>query len=205
MDGTIPGRPDGRRSGRAHEAILAAAIEVAGRRGYGGASIEAIAAAAGVGKQTIYRWWPNKPALFIEVYGRLVPAGRVAEDTGSLAGDLRALLARLSRLYTSTAAGPILSGLVADAQASPALAQQLRDSYVAPRRSIVGSILDRAAARGEIGPGYDVAFASDMFSGAVWFRLLLGEPSLDDRFVDQLVAALLGGVTAPVPGRPEEL
>lgn len=199
MDDGAQIRADGRRSSRAHEAILAAAIEVAGRRGYGGASIEAIAAEAGVGKQTIYRWWPNRAALFIEVYGRLVPADLVAEDTGSIAGDLRALLARLSRLYTSTAAGSILAGVVADAQASPALARQLRDTYVAPRRTIVGSILDRAAARGEIASGYDVDFASDLFSGAVWFRLLLGEPSLDDRFAGQLVAALLGGVVRQSP------
>lgn len=187
-------RSDLRRSGRAHAAILAAAEELAGRHGYGGAGIEAIAAAAGVGKQTIYRWWPNKAALFIEVYGRLVPADLLAEDTGSLAGDLRALLARLSGLYASTAAGPILAGLVADAQASPALARQLRETYVAPRRTIVGTILDRAASRGEIAPGHDAGFASDLFSGAVWFRLLLGEPSLDDRFTDQLIGALLHGV-----------
>src|SRR5688572_10283300 len=111
-----------RRSIRSHEAVLEAAREVAGRRGYGATSIEEIAASAGVGKQTIYRWWPNKAALFIEVYGRLVPSGIVAEDTGDLAGDLAALLAQLSHRYTDTPAGNILSGLIADAQADASIA-----------------------------------------------------------------------------------
>lgn len=190
-------RPPARRSSRAHEAIIAAAIDLAGRRGYGGAGIEAIAAAAGVGKQTIYRWWPNKAALFIEVYGRLAPAGLLAEDTGSLEGDLRALLARLSHLYVDTPAGAVLSGLVADAQAAPEIARQLRETYVVPRRSIVVGILHRAEARGEVAAGCDAGFASDLFSGAVWFRLLLGEPRLDGRFADQLIGALLHGVARP--------
>lgn len=192
MDSVTPRPVERRRSSRSHEAILAAAEAVAAERGYGGASIEEIAAQAGVGKQTIYRWWPNKAALFIEVYGQLVPAGLVAEDTGSLAGDLRALLGRLSTLYVETPAGPILSGLVAEAQSDPALRDQLRDGYVAPRRAIVATILDRAVARGEIRPEADRDFASDLFSGAVWFRLLLGEPTIDEGFTDRLVAAVRG-------------
>ena len=74
-----------RRSVRSHEAVLAAAADIAGRRGYGNTRIEDIAAQAGVGKQTIYRWWPNRAALLIEVYGRLVPPDVGAADTGSLA------------------------------------------------------------------------------------------------------------------------
>lgn len=183
-----------RRSSRAHEAVLTAAAALAGRQGYASTAIEQIAAAAGVGKQTIYRWWPNKPALFIEVYGRLVPRDLMAPDTGSVAGDLEALLRQLSRLYTATPAGNILSGLIADAQADPALAKQLRDAYVAPRRVIVRKIFQRAAARGEIEPVADLDFASDLFSGAVWFRLLLGTSHLDRPFRRQLTNALLYGV-----------
>jgi AcrR family transcriptional regulator len=185
-----------RRSSHSHEAVLAAAADLASRLGYAGAGIEMIAAEAGVGKQTIYRWWPNKAALFIEVYTRLVPASLIADDTGTLAGDLKALLSRLSGLYVGTAAGNILSGLVAEAQTDPAIAAQLRETYVGPRRAILRSVLARAVSRGEIEPVADPDFASDLFSGAVWFRILLGERRLDESFTDQLVNAFLGAVAA---------
>jgi AcrR family transcriptional regulator len=179
-----------RRSAHAHEAVLAAAADICGRCGYGSATIETIAAQAGVGKQTIYRWWPNKAALFIEVYGRLVPSGLVAEDTGSLTGDFEKLLRRLSSLYSETPAGSILSGLVAEAQANGELLGQLRDAYVAPRRSIVRQILQRAANRGEIPPSEHADFVGDLFSAAVWFQLLLGRRSMDAAFRQQLADAL---------------
>jgi AcrR family transcriptional regulator len=196
---SVKAAPRRRRSGRSHEAVLAAATTVVGRRGYSSASIEEIAGKAGVGKQTIYRWWPNKASLFIEVYGRLAPAQLVADDTGSLTGDLHALVARLSTLYTKTAAGNILAGLIADAQTDPALAMQLRDAYVAPRRVIIRKVIERAVGRGEIVPPIAPDFASDLFAAAIWFRLLLGERRLDRKFAHQLIGAWLNGIVRRLP------
>jgi AcrR family transcriptional regulator len=176
---------------RTHDAVLTAATAVAEQRGYTGATIEEIAATARVAKQTIYRWWPNKAALFIEVYERLVPRDLFVEDTGSLAGDLEMLLVRLSERYAGTAAGTILAGLIAEAQADPALAAQLRDTYVVPRRAIYRKIFDRSAQRGEIAPDPNLDFSSDLMSGAIWFRLLLGERELDEAFRRQLVTTIL--------------
>jgi AcrR family transcriptional regulator len=189
-----------RRSAHAHAAILRAAADLAGRVGYANASIEQIAEEAKVGKQTIYRWWPNKAALFIEVYREQVPADLFAEDTGSLEGDLELLLTQLSRLYSGTPAGNILSGLIAEAQAAAELADQLRETYVVPRRAIIGSIFARAAARGEIAPLRDPDLASDLLSGAVWFRLLLGKRQLDRKFRTHLIQTILQGV-ADMPAR----
>ena len=189
-----------RRSQVSHEAVLAAAAEIAGRRGYSSTTIEDIAVEAGVGKQTIYRWWPNKSALFIEVYGRLVPSD-LGTDTGSLAGALENLLQRLSSLYVDTPAGNILSGLIAEAQADTALASQLHQTYVAPRRSILREILVRAADRGEIGFPENADFVSDLFSGAVWFRILLGTRRLDQPFRRQLIEAVIRIVSAKPAGK----
>jgi AcrR family transcriptional regulator len=175
--------------------VLAAAAAVAGRRGYHAATIEEIAAEAGVSKQTIYRWWPDKLALFTEVYEDLVPRDAFEPNTGSLVGDLEAVAAALSELYAGTAAGNILSGLIAEAQADPRAAAQLRETYVAPRRTIIGSILDRAVMRGEIPPVKDPNFASDLFAGAIWFRLLLGERRLDHDFTRRLVHAVVRTVS----------
>jgi AcrR family transcriptional regulator len=193
-------RDPARRSARSLEAILAAATSRVARESYAAVAIEQIAADAGVSKQTIYRWWPNKAALFIDVYGQLVPRDYAAEDTGTLRGDIEALLAHLSQLYGDTPAGRILSGLIAEAQSDPALAAQLRATYVAPRRIIFRTILQRAERRGEIASPVDPDFASDMFSGAIWFRLLLGHRRLDKRFRRQLTDALLSGVVRLAPG-----
>jgi AcrR family transcriptional regulator len=196
----VASAPERRRSAQSHAAVLRAAAELAGRQGYAGTSIEEIAAEAGVGKQTIYRWWPNKAALFIEVYGRLVPPDLVADDTGTLPGDLNALLSRLSHLYVNTPAGNILSGLIAEAQTAKSLAEQLHDAYVVPRRAIVSSIFARAAARKEFQLPDDPDFASDLISGAVWFQLLLGARHLDGKFKRQLVDTVLRGVSAATRG-----
>jgi AcrR family transcriptional regulator len=173
-----------RRSESSHVAVLSAAVEIAGLRGYGGAKVEDIAAEAGVGKPTIYRWWPNKAALFIEAYCKLVPSDIAAEDTGSLAGDLDSFL---GRLYGGTAASDILSRLIAEAQADPVLARHLREAYVAPRREILRSIVIRADHRGEIPMPANADFISDLFSSAVWFRLLLDERELSEDFRHQFV------------------
>ncbi|WP_108522087.1 TetR/AcrR family transcriptional regulator [Bradyrhizobium algeriense] len=189
----VPG-DNPRRSAHSHASILRAAADLAGRVGYANASIEQIAQEAKVGKQTIYRWWPNKAVLFIEVYRELVPADLVTDDTGSLGGDLEVLLTRLSRLYCDTPTGNILSGLIAEAQTVTELADQLRETYVVPRRAIIGSIFARAAARNEIAILEEPDFASDLISGAVWFRLLLGKRRFDRKFKEQLIDAVLQGL-----------
>ena len=104
------------------------------------------------------------------------------------------LLTRLSELYCNTPAGNILSGLIAEAQTVPELADQLRVTYVAPRRAIIGSIFARALARREIDAPVDSELASDLISGAVWFRLLLGERQLDRKFKRHLIDAVLQGL-----------
>jgi len=182
---------------------LNAASALVGRNGYASTSIEEIAAEAGVGKQTIYRWWPNKAALFIEVYVWLVPPDLIADDTGTLAGDIEAFLSQLSRMYGKTPAGNILSGLIAEAQASTDLAEQLNDTYVVPRRTIIHSIFTRAMRRGEIPPTEDMTFASDLISGAIWFRLLLGSRHLDKKFKQRLTETVIRYLLGDQPKIPK--
>lgn len=189
--------PPGRRSERSNNGVLDAAATVADRRGYRGATIEEIAVEAGVAKQTVYRWWPSKAVLYIDVYECLVPRDDIATDTGSLRGDLENLVARLSRLYADTPAGTILAGLIAEAQTDDDLSDRLRDVFVAPRRAILGTILHRAVDRGEIPPPVDPDFTSDLFSGAVWFQLLLGERRLNPDFARRLVEAVTRSVAGP--------
>ena len=90
-----------RRSQRAHRAILDAAYELALDRGPAKVTVEAMAARAGVGKQTIYRWWPTKGALLLDVLIGAVGAVSEMPDTGDVAADLRA-----HRRRSPTCSGP---------------------------------------------------------------------------------------------------
>src|SRR5437868_5215925 len=84
-----------RRNLGTHTAVIKAARNLVRRRGYNRVTIEAIAAEAGAGKQTIYRWWPTKAALFLEVYEGLVAEADLRSGKARLATELRALLLRL--------------------------------------------------------------------------------------------------------------
>ncbi|TMK61041.1 MAG: TetR/AcrR family transcriptional regulator, partial [Actinobacteria bacterium] len=106
-----PGRP---RDASRDRAILAAALQILQEEGYRGLTIDGVAARAGVGRPTIYRRWPSKPAL---VVAALVEAAELAlpvRDTGSLRGDLIAVQRRQVALMNSPESRRVTAGLVAD-------------------------------------------------------------------------------------------
>src|SRR5260221_14491515 len=86
-------RPGRKRSEESRRAILVAALALFSERGYGAVSIEGIAARAGVGKQTIYRWWPSKADVLLEAAAEKADLHVRLDDHGSYVADLRAFLA----------------------------------------------------------------------------------------------------------------
>src|SRR5579859_5456457 len=77
-----------RRNEAARQAILDAALCLVTEDGYEGFAMERLARQAGVGKQTIYRWWPDKAAVLAEAIGDHAQSTIPLPDTGTLAGDL---------------------------------------------------------------------------------------------------------------------
>ena len=181
-----------RRSVRAHVAILTAAADVAAERGFQAATIEQIAARAGTGKQTIYRWWGTKPRLYLEVYEHLVRAENLKADTGSATRDVMEILSLLFEVYRTTPAAAILAGLIAQSQSDDGFAQALRDRLIEGRSSILATPLKRGQLRGEIDAAADIAAMVDMIVSGVWYRLLVRGGDLDARYARQLVSAATG-------------
>ncbi|MEL6429217.1 MAG: TetR/AcrR family transcriptional regulator [Planctomycetota bacterium] len=183
-----------KRSERAHEAILTAAQEVLADVGYQKASIERIARHAGVGKQTIYRWWSSRAALFMEVYTSLAerhvkpPEGEAVED------DLVALWKQLCSFYRRTAAGPALAGLLAEAQSDPRVAATFRDEFLGKRRAVTLDLLRSGVDRGEVDPSADLERTVDLIAGAVWYRLLVDGAPPSANQVKVLVGQLVRGI-----------
>ena len=128
-------QPDeSRRSERARQAIHAATAELLASTSYDAITIEKIAARAGVGKQTIYRWWPSKAAIIVDVWAEVI-APRVAfPDTGDLEADLRAQLTRMLDVLAEPVLGLNYMAVIADSQRDERLAADLSARIFAPRR-----------------------------------------------------------------------
>ena len=115
-----------------------------------------------------------------------------ADARPDLRGDFEALLRRLLRFYRTTPAAALLAGLIAESQSDPAVAEAFQRQIVDQRRPLLTGPLERARERGEIGADFDMAFAADLFTAAVWHRLLLGGKRPEKRFVAGLLDSLMG-------------
>lgn len=158
------------RSPDTREAILAAAEAVLLDRGPKGFSIEAVARAAKAGKPTIYRWWPSRAALLLEVYHARKTQVTLA-DTGDVAADLTAFLATLFGHWRNPGAGAVFRSVIAEAQADPEAAAAFA-AYAAERRAHMAGLLSRARARGDLRPDARPELVADMVQSFAWGRLL---------------------------------
>jgi len=200
MNGDIPASGGGQRgrprSPEADRAILAAALDLLASRGLAAMSIEEVAARAGVGKATIYRRWPSKGLLALDAFVTSFREQQPLPDTGSLRDDLIAALTGWVRAVTRTSMGPMLTGLIAEAQHDPSLRAAWRERVLEPLRAQHRVMLDRAVARGEIPATVDREVVLDLFFGAAQHRLLLGHLPLTDDFIREVVDVILDGIRA---------
>jgi AcrR family transcriptional regulator len=186
------GRP---RSEQARLAILDATIELLLEHGLEGASMDAVAERAGVSKATIYRWWPTKETLALDaLYHSWTEDEPRQLDTGSLRCDLLGLLLPWVGRLRAAPYGRLIAAFVTEAQTDPAFAEQYRTRFVEPRREQGRAALARAAARGDIPADADAEVALDLLYGPLYHRLLHRHAPLDDRFVADVVDAVLRGL-----------
>lgn len=188
-----PGR---RRSERSHRAIVAATQELLVELGHRELTIEGVAARAGVGKQTIYRWWPSKAALVLEAYLTASDAVLPPPETGSTLEDVAALLRWLIAVLAEPTGGRVVAGLLADLQHDADLAEGFRRDVVPARRRAMLAALERGRQRGEIRAEADLELAVDALHGAVFYRLLISGEPLDADFTASLARQMLDGLAA---------
>lgn len=178
--------PDsGRRSETSRLAILNAALDLVAEVGYTKVAIERIATSAGVGKQTIYRWWPSKGAVLLEALTTRAALAVPPPCTGTLAGDLREFL--VATFAGVTAASRVLGAVMAEAQRDPHAAELLHE-FTGRRREALRALF--AGHSGELAPGTDVDLLVDQAFGLMWYRMLTGHADLTDRTAAALAAAL---------------
>ena len=163
-------------------------------QGYANLSMDAIAAQAGVGKQTIYRWWPSKGPLMVEaVFEEALPRVRF-EPTGEFEHDLRRQLRSTVSVMCEPDFGPRIAELVGEAQLNPAVAEHLAQQLVRPLRNLNRTHLQNAQKQGLVRRNVDVDLAADMLFGPLWLRFLLTKAPLSAEYADALVDAVLNGL-----------
>jgi AcrR family transcriptional regulator len=183
-------RPGRKRSEQSRLAILGSAFEIVAEQGYGALSVERIAARSGVGKQTIYRWWPTKADVLLEALTLKADLHIATAPQESYAADLRAFLLSTFELARHEKVAAILKSLMAEAQIDDGFGRRFRESFLEHRRSALGQLLDRAAARGDLPATPPPELAIDLVFGTLWYRLLAGHRPLDNQLADELVAVL---------------
>jgi AcrR family transcriptional regulator len=180
---------------RSKAAILAAAAELISEEGFGGVSIEAVAARSGAAKTTIYRHWPNREALVIEAFGLCAGPKAGPPATGSLRGDLLEILSGLARFLREEGSCASVQSLADAARRDPELAE-LHAAFIAERQRPMVEVLERGVGHGELPRGLDVQNAVSVLVGPLFYRAMVSFEPLDDAFVESVVDGALDVVGA---------
>ena len=166
-----------RRNEEVRRAILRATLRLLGEANEGVPSIEAIAGAAGVGKQTIYRWWTSKAAVIAEAMTEYAQVQVPPSDTGDVSRDLETFLVATFRNGRDPAVANALRAVMAEAQTDASAADVL-GRYAAERRAALRAVFERAQTRGDLAPAADLSLLVDQAFGVIWYRLLIGHAPL---------------------------
>lgn len=174
------GRP---RDEEARSRILQAALEILEKTCFDNATVDAIAERAGASKATIYRWWPNKAAVFIEAMREAAAVELPFPDTGDLAKDIRLQLHNFVKLLSGRR-GRTFKAFLGAAQNDPAVAEAYRELWIKPRRAQAREAFERHRAAGRLPASVDLEVLIDILYGPFYFRLMAGHRPLSAEAAD---------------------
>jgi AcrR family transcriptional regulator len=175
------------------ERVLTATLDVLTETGLGELTIDDISRRSGVAKTTIYRHWANRSALVIDACSRMTDGQQAPPDTGSLEGDLRAILADIADLLGTARWSSILPSIVDAAEHDPEFAgihSTIQHGHAAPLRAA----LDRAATRGQIPPAADRNAIAATLLGPLFYRRWFSREHIDAEFVEMIIRSALAGL-----------
>ncbi|GAA4685474.1 TetR/AcrR family transcriptional regulator [Streptomyces youssoufiensis] len=163
-----------RRSERARRAILDAAFDLVNRKGFAKLTIEAIAAQAGVGKPTIYRWWRSKGAVVLEAMREELGDDFGFPDTGDIAADLTTQITAVSQRLVTGRISEAYKGVMGEAQNDPELMKAFRETILEPSIAECRARLESAVAAGQLRSDVPTDVMIDLFYAPIHYRHFLG-------------------------------
>lgn len=178
------GRP---RSEASRKAIIESTVSLIESLGYEKLKIVDIAKTAGVGKQTIYRWWSSKAELVIEAVLEDAREYVAVPATGSLSEDLRELIRASCRRVSTDASKNMLSGLLMAGRKDSKTLKLFREQFIESRRDVIRKIFRKHSKQEGLKSNINVELIMDLIFGAMWYRLLMEHAPLDDNFADELI------------------
>ncbi|MFD5102518.1 TetR/AcrR family transcriptional regulator [Streptomyces albidochromogenes] len=178
------------------EAIRTAVFEELAAVGYARMSIEGIARRAGVGKTAVYRRWKSKLALVLDLVSAVAAEGLPAPATGSLYGDVRALLEVTAHALRHPVASQVVPDLLVEATRHPEIADAIRAALLDGRHGVAAAVVRDAVARGDLPEGTDVDRALDLIVGPLYWRLVVVRSALPAGYLDGLAESAVAALRA---------
>jgi AcrR family transcriptional regulator len=179
------------------ERVLKTTLDLLTEAGLGDLTIDDISRRSGVAKTTIYRHWPNRSALVIDACSRMTEGDQPSPDTGSLKGDVKAILTNIADLLGTARWSSIVPSIVDVAEHDPTFADlhsTIQRGHAAPLRSA----LDRAAMRGEISPEVDRETVIAALLGPLFYRRWFSRERIDSKFLELIIETALAALSEDI-------
>lgn len=192
-----PGRPRSE-SAASHTAILDAVYALLQGKPVSAFTMEAVAKRAGVGKPTLYKWWPSKAALIMTMFqerlaGKFQPSPTATVEEAFRAG-MRHLIKEFNGLF-----GKVMADLIAEGQSDPEILRELYEQHIRERRAFAVAQIERGKASGEFAPDVNPEMLVDVIFGPVYYRMLLRFAPLTQEYGDELIGQALRGARPAPP------
>ena len=186
VESRAPGRP---RSEKARKAVIQSTLELLRSVGFNDLTVEAVAARAGVGKATIYRWWPNKAELVVAAFVSAVEEELRFPVAGSVLDALHAQMRRWAVIFGSPL-GQIVATVIGAGQSDKEILEAFRTHWVEPRRVEIRRLLRQAIQEKKIRADLEPDTIIDLLYGPLYLRLLLRHAPLNVGHVDTVFAVV---------------
>ena len=180
------------------DGIVEAVLDELADVGFGRLSMDGVARRARAGKAALYRRWPSKQEMVLDVVAGLSVPAAATVPSNDLVSDVTALVAGVDAWLSDVRMSRILPDLLAEAMRNPELADALTRRVGTARRGYGQAVIDAAIARGEVSPDVDSEYVLDLVAAPVFWRICgrreQTKPAFLDRVVDSVLHAL--GVSA---------
>lgn len=179
------------------DAIRGAVFEELAAVGFARMSMEGIARRAGVGKTAVYRRWKSKLHLVLDLVAAVAEQGMPTPDTGSLYGDVRAVLQLASYALRHPVASQVIPDLLVESARNPEISDMIKSALLDPQQGVAAVVVRAAVARGELPEGTDPDRALDLIVGPLYWRLVVVRNGLPKGYLDDLAASAVAALKRP--------
>lgn len=187
-----------RRGAELDSAIRTAVLELLGEHGPEGVTMEAVASAARTSKPVLYRRWPDRRALLRDTLMGVATHSMPSQDTGSVRGDILAVLRAWKELFAGET-GPLMRSVLMAVAVDPELEGTFRTDVMDMRKQEMDLIFARGVERGEVRADAPIGLLRELGQSVLWHRLLITGDPIDDDLVTRLVDEVMMPLAHP-PG-----